>query len=525
MAGGKSRLTRALQRRLGGHRLSTRDLLTAGRADDAPPLGRTELQALGARLDQETDGQWVADRLGTAAFTADEALVIVDAVRLESQVEALRRAFGKDVMHLHITASRQTCAERFDERRGRADFPEPATYADVMSDPTEAAIDDLAECADIVIDTDRCGEEDVYVRAAGYLQLLDCGHEPCVDVLIGGSYGSEGKGNIAFHLAPEYDLLVRVGGPNAAHTVHLDSGEKFIHTSLPSGTQAGRDQPKVLIGAGAVVSLDGLLDEISRSQLSVENLSIDPNVMLITDEDKAAEKALVGLVGSTGSGTGAATSRRLLREKGVILAGQTDELEPFVQSGIDVLEAAYRGGQRIFLEGTQGSGLSLHHGPYPYTTSRDTNVAGALAEAGIAPARVRKTVLAVRTLPIRVGGNSGPLRNELDWADVAARSGIDVETLKKKEMTSKTNRQRRVGEFEWDLLRRAAVVNAPTDIALTFADYLEAENAKAWRFEQLTPKTLQFIDEIERVSGARVSLISTGFIPGRGIIDRRDWAA
>jgi adenylosuccinate synthase len=91
-------------------------------------------------------------------------------------------------------------------------------------------------------------------------------------------------------------------------------------------------------------------------------------------------------------------------------------------------------------------------------------------------------------------------------------------------LTTKTKRLRRVAEFEWDLLRRAAVINAPTDIALTFADYLHKDNAKAWRFEQLTPETLQFIDEIERVTGARVSLVSTGFMPARGIIDRREWA-
>ncbi len=78
-----------------------------------------------------------------------------------------------------------------------------------------------------------------------------------------------------------------------------------------------------------------------------------------------------------------------------------------------------------------------------------------------------------------------------------------------------------MGEFEWDLVRRAATLNAPTDIALTFADYLGAQNADAWRFEQLTEETIRFIEEIERVTGARVSLISTGFMQHRGIIDAR----
>src|SRR5690606_2127336 len=101
------------------------------------------------------------------------------------------------------------------------------------------------------------------------------------------------------------------------------------------------------------------------------------------------------------------------------------------------------------------------------------------------------------------------------------RSGLTG--LAEKERTSKTNKLRRVGEPEWDLLRRSALQNAPTDIALTFADYLGAENANAWRFEQLTEETIEFIDEIESVTGARVSLISTGFMRHRGIIDRRQW--
>lgn len=151
----------------------------------------------------------------------------------------------------------------------------------------------------------------------------------------------------------------------------------------------------------------------------------------------------------------------------------------------------------------------------------DTNVAGCLAEAGIAPARVRKVVMVVRTYPIRVGGTSGPLTAELSWDEIEMRSGLTG--LAEKELTSKTGRLRRVGEPEWDLLRKAAVLNAPTDIALTFADYLSAANANASRFEQLTDETIRFVDEVERVTGARVSLIATGFDARRGVIDRRQW--
>lgn len=517
VAGGKSELARALATRFGGVRLSTRNILLREFGDDEAT--RPALQRVGAELDLSTDGRWVADRLSTTVYEAPERLVIIDAARTANQIAALRRAFGRQVRHVHVTASDETRAERYERRRATSEVPETGTYADVMSDPTEANVDALAPMADIAIDTDRDGPDDVVIRVAAQLGLLDRSHSACVDVIVGGGYGSEGKGNIAFYLAPEYDILMRVGGPNAAHKVYLESGEVFTHFSLPSGTQAG--QAELVLGPGAVVYPAELMDEISNCDVNRDRLTIDPHVMIIEDSDREAEADLVGSIGSTASGTGVATSRRLLRGSDVRLAGAIPELKPYVRPTHEILERAYASGKRIMLEGTQGSGLSLHHGPYPYVTSRDTNVAGCLAEAGIAPARVRRVVLVTRTYPIRVGGNSGPLTTQLSWEEIERRSGL--EGLAEKERTSRTDRLRRVGEPEWNLLRRAALHNAPTDVALTFADYMSAQNCEAWRYEQLTMETLQYVEEVERVTGARVSLIATGFMPNRGIIDRRLW--
>jgi adenylosuccinate synthase len=72
------------------------------------------------------------------------------------------------------------------------------------------------------------------------------------------------------------------------------------------------------------------------------------------------------------------------------------------------------------------------------------------------------------------------------------------------------------------LFRKACSLNGPTDIALSFADYLNVENKNARRFEQLDTPTIRFIEELERVAGAPVSLISTRF-HARSIIDRRMW--
>ena len=74
------------------------------------------------------------------------------------------------------------------------------------------------------------------------------------------------------------------------------------------------------------------------------------------------------------------------------------------------------------------------------------------------------------------------------------------------------------------LLRRSASINGPTDIALSFADYIDIKNREARRFEQLTQATINFVEEVERVAAAPVSLISTRFdYPHVSIIDRRNW--
>src|SRR5690349_6497510 len=114
--------------------------------------------------------------------------------------------------------------------------------------------------------------------------------------------------------------------------------------------------------------------------------------MIIEEQDRDFESGLKQEIGSTAQGVGAATSRKILRTSArpaVRLARDVPELKPYIRETLEVLDDAFTAGKRIFLEGTQGTGLSLHHGDYPYVTSRDTTVSGCLADAGIAPTRVR----------------------------------------------------------------------------------------------------------------------------------------
>jgi adenylosuccinate synthase len=519
IASGKTQLGSALVEQYGFRLIKTRKLIQSLVKVQSE---RGALQKAGEALDRKTHGKWLAECLAReAARLPGDCCILVDSIRIELQAEAIRAAFAEPVVHIHVTAPEEELARRYAARN--PNVKEMASYEEVRKNKTERAVKKLANTADIVIDTGQSSPSDVLVRAATRLGLYGRSVDRLVDVLIGGQYGSEGKGHIAAFLAPEYDYLIRVGGPNAGHTVY-EIPEPYKFHQLPSGTR--RSEAKVVLGPGTVISVARLQKEIADCELTAERLSIDPQAIIIADEDrKFEEKKLVSSIGSTGQGVGSATSRKILRtaaDPPVQLAKEIPQLAPFIKCTLEVLEAAFSTGARIFLEGTQGTGLSLHHGIYPFVTSRDTSSSGCLAEAGIAPGRLRKTIMAVRTYPIRVGGNSGPMQNELGWQTISERSGIPLDELLKAERTTTTNRERRVAEFDWTLLRKAASLNGPTDIALTFADYITVKNRKARRFEQLTEPTLRFVEEIERVASAPVSLITTRF-DARSIIDRRAW--
>jgi adenylosuccinate synthase len=515
---GKTELAEGLEARFGFARLSTSALLRQNANKDR---GRVELQRQGSALDHETKGRWVSEAVQQhLAVHPPENGLVVDAARRLEQIEAIRERYGRVVVHVHLTAPDDLLRKKFEARGESAQ-----SYAAIKAEKTEQQVETLSGSADLRIDTGHCTTGDVLVRVASYLNLYASNDATLVDVLIGGAYGSEGKGHIASFLASDYDVLVRVGGPNAGHKVYLNSGQEYTHHHLPSGTRFNLNA-RILIGPGAVVDPDKLRTEIDDCGLTPDRLVIDPHVMLITAQDRDREREIVAQIGSTGQGVGAATVRRIERYPVPALARDHEYLSKFVGATSEMLEDAYRRNRRVFLEGTQGTGLSLYHGSYPHVTSRDTSVSGCLSEAGIAPLRVRRIIMVARTYPIRVADpaehTSGPLQGELTWDVVAARSRLDGDDLKRAEVTSTTGRDRRVGEFDWELLRRAAALNGPTDVALTFADYVSAANRDARRFEQLTPETIHFVEEVERVAGAPVSLISTRFHT-RSIIDRRIW--
>lgn len=531
---GKSSFCEVLKARFKAERLSTRELLLATGAKSE----REDLQAAGERLDRETDGKWVSDALAKALPENVADVIIVDSIRIKKQIDHIRRRFGDRfrVWHVFVDAEDAVLRARYAKR----DSPigEFSDYDDLKRSHTERAIRSLKAVADRVIDASRCEPDSVAAQAVAGLGLYPLEIERLVDVAVGGQYGSEGKGHICSYLALGYDVLVRVGGPNAGHWAALP--EKIKYIQLPSGT-AANPKADIVIGAGATLYLPQVLEEIGERGLTGARLSIDPQAMIIEDADQTYESVRGDAIGSTKRGVGTATARKVLGRfdpnplgTPVRLARDVSELKDFLRPAIVLLEAAFAKGKKVFLEGTQGTDLSLHHGvcpsedgliakgAWPNVTSRDTTAAGCLADAGIAPGRVRKVIMVTRTYPIRVGGTSGPIARETTYKAISDRCGVPEDEIAGTERGTISNNPRRIAEFDWEQVRRAASLNGATDVALSFSDYISIENRKARQYEELTEETRRFIEGVERVTNAPVSLISTRF-EARGIIDRRTW--
>jgi adenylosuccinate synthase len=172
IAVGKSVFIGELVRQFNATRVSTRELIQSLRD---VPTERGPLQEAGESLDQETDGKWVSDGLAMRMTSfSDDAVIVVDSVRIAKQVEHLRAKFGNSVRHVHLTASYDVLASRFRERKERGDpaVLEFATYEEARTNPTEAAIESLGDVADLKINTDTLQPAALVNIAAEQLHLL-----------------------------------------------------------------------------------------------------------------------------------------------------------------------------------------------------------------------------------------------------------------------------------------------------------------------------------------------------------------
>ena len=421
-------------------------------------------------------------------------------------------------------------------------------------------------------------------------------------VVIGMQWGDEGKGAVVDVLADRVNAVVRFqGGHNAGHTLVIDGKKTVLHL-IPSGIL--RDGVSCLIGNGVVVAPDALLremDTLAARGVPVEKcLTVSAACPLILSShvalDLARERARgKHAIGTTGRGIGPAyedkIARRAVRASDLFapdrLRSKLDELldlhnflleryyaaervdpaaefdrlqshaeriRPLIGDVTENLrQLAAQGGSALF-EGAQGAMLDIDLGTYPFVTSSNTTVGGALTGTGVGPAAIDYVLGIVKAYTTRVG--AGPFPTELfdetgsHLADVGGEFG------------STTGRARRCGWFDAVLLRRAVFTNGLTGLCVTKLDVFDGlaeikicvgyrldgrtlerppleperfqdcepiyESLPGWstptagvtEFDALPEAARRYLARLESLLGIPVDIVSTG--PGReAIIVRR----
>lgn len=331
-----------------------------------------------------------------------------------------------------------------------------------------------------------------------------------VTVVVGGQYGSEGKGAVAGFLGRDmgaHSLAVRVAGPNAGHTAYDSKGREWKLRAVPVAAATSANC-QLHIAAGSEVDTEVLFDEIARMEMEgheVRNrLTIHPSATILGPHHISMEKesGIVGRIGSTGKGIGAARAARIARN--CQTAEEVDSLERFL-SDSGPLDLA--GVDHVVIEGTQGYGLGLHTEFYPQVTSSDCRAIDFLAMAGISPWDLQvdpfEVIVVARTYPIRVAGNSGPIQGETTWAKLGLPE----------ERTTVTNKVRRVGGWDLGLLQEAIRANggggwnSSVKLAITMLDQLFPETAGKTDFDD---DALAWLLDVQDSTETDIAYIGTG---------------
>jgi adenylosuccinate synthase len=331
---------------------------------------------------------------------------------------------------------------------------------------------------------------------------------PCT-VVVCGFFGDTGKGKIISYLALKDKAAVtaRAGvGPNAGHTV-VYSGIEYKLRMLPSAFVY--DKCRLLIGPGVLVNPQILLKEIQTTK-SKERVGVDPQCAIIEQKHIEADKKgeLAEKIRTTGTGTGPCNADRALRT--VKIARDIPELNDLLTDVPLEVNKAIDEGKNVLIEGTQGTYLSLFHGTYPYCTSKDVTASAACSDVGVGPTKVNDVLIVFKAFTTRVG--AGPLPGEVSEEEVEKRGWIEVGTV--------TGRRRRAAPFNFDLAKRAVMLNGATQATITKMDILFPECKGAKTYEELPQKARAFVEKVEKEIKTPATLIGTG--PGAlEVVDRR----
>ena len=125
---------------------------------------------------------------------------------------------------------------------------------------------------------------------------------------------------------------------------------------------------------------------------------------------------------------------------------------------------AVEAGEKVLLEGAQGTFLDLDSGTYPYVTSSHPVAGGACLGTGIGPRHIDAVLGVCKTYTTRVG--SGPFPTEL-----TDELGDHIRTIGK-EFGTTTGRGRRIGWLDLVALRHSCRLNSLSGLVVTRLDIL-----------------------------------------------------
>jgi len=315
--------------------------------------------------------------------------------------------------------------------------------------------------------------------------------KPGAYVLVDGQFGSTGKGLIAGALAEFFydrvDMVLSNAGPNSGHTSYYGD-EKIVLKQLPTfpviaRKASGWSPIATVLTAGAVIDPAILAKETALYGIRP---ILNRNAAVIDASDREADVQNVRAVAGTGQGVGPAIIKKLGRGERAVVGQLPDWFDPMFVSGPFMPQPEFRD-TVMFLEVSQGYSLGINSGFYPHVTTRECTVSQALSDAGLPPSMFRKSIMSVRTFPIRVGnteGSSGPCypdQMETSWD----RIGVEPE------YTTVTKRVRRV--FTWSDIqfKQAVFANAPSVIFCNFVEYLRKDQVDDFVWNHIQRPYLQ----------------------------------
>lgn len=283
------------------------------------------------------------------------------------------------------------------------------------------------------------------------------------DVIVGLSYGDEGKGKVTNTLLKkgDYTHCVRFnGGHNAGHTIYKD-GKKIVTHAIPTGVVQG---VRSIIGPGCVANprlLEEEISELRKAGVDLENkLFIDKRTNLIM-QDHLAEDGKDKKIGTTKKGNGPAYRDKYARKN--LRFGEFAWKDTEFKL-VDIYEELYETDEqvKVLMEGAQAFGLDIDWGDYPYVTSSHCGVGGAV-QNGVSPDKIHNVFGVCKAYDTYVGAK------EFEGNEPVFKKIREIGN----EFGATTGRPRQVGFLDLDNLVRSARINGVTWLIMNKVDILE----------------------------------------------------